>query len=382
MERRSRRQEIVDALGRYPVVTLLGSRQCGKSTIARETCKEMGGAYFDLEDPACPLLGESARFALEGLRGLVVLDEIQLRPELFSLLRVLADRQETPARFLILGSASPQLVKGVSESLAGRTAMIALGGFDLSETGPDRMRELWLRGGYPRSFLAESEAESFDWRRNYIATFLERDIPNLGIRVPPATLRRFWSMAAHFHGQIWNASEFARSLGAQESTAKHYLDILASTFVLRVLPPWYENLGKRLVKSPRVYFRDSGLLHWFLQTESEMALLGHPRAGASWEGFAIEQILSILGDDQAWFWRTQAGAELDLLVMRNGRRYGFEFKLSDNPATTRSMTVAMQDLGLERLYLVFPGPGRFPLRERVERVPLSEIEDVAREIRG
>ena len=372
---------VEDALSKYPVVAILGPRQCGKSTLARTLCAERSGTFFDLEDPSCPLLGDGARFVLEGLRGLVVLDKIQNKPDLFPLLRVLADRQDTPCRFLLLGSASPQLVAHASESLAGRVALLPLSGFDLTEVGPDNFRSLWLRGGFPRSWLAESDQDSMDWRNNFVRTFLERDIPALGIRVPAATLRRFWTMVAHYHGQIWNASEFARSLGTHEATARHYLDILASTFVLRVLPPWHENFGKRLIKSPRIYFRDSGLLHAFLQTGTEMDLMSHPRAGASWEGFAIEQILSILGaHDNAWFYRTQAGAELDLLVLHKGKRYGFEFKLSDAPTTTRSSSVAMQDLGLERLFLIFPGEGRFPLKERVERVPLRELPQVLSEI--
>jgi predicted AAA+ superfamily ATPase len=366
--------DLESALSRYPVVSILGPRQCGKSTLARRLCQERGGVFFDLEDPGCPLLGDGARFVLEGLRGLVVLDEIQIRPELFPLLRVLADRPDTPCRFLLLGSASPQLVAHASESLAGRVALLSLSGFDLREVGSDNFRSLWLRGGFPRSWLAESDTESMDWRSNFVRTFLERDIPALGIRVPAATLRRFWGMVAHFHGQIWNASEFARSMGTQEATARHHLDILASTFVVRVLPPWHQNLGKRLVKSPRIYFRDSGLLHVFLQTATELELLGHPRAGASWEGFAIEQILSIMGcAENAWYYRTQAGAELDLVVQHKGKRIGFEFKLSDAPSTTRSMTVAMQDLELDRLFVVFPGTGRAPLKERIERLPLIDL---------
>lgn len=375
------RSTLLEALDHYPVAVILGPRQCGKSTLAREICTERGGTFFDLEDPACPLHGESSRFVLESLRGLVVLDEIQFRPELFPLLRVLADRPDTPCRFLLLGSASPGIVANASESLAGRIAMTSLSGFDLTETGPDKFRSLWVRGGFPRSWLADSDDTSMDWRRNFVRTFLERDIPALGIRVPPATLRRFWGMVAHFHGQIWNAAEFGRSLGTQEGTARHYLDILASTYVVRVLPPWFENMGKRLVKSPRVYFRDSGLLHSFFQTGSELEVLSHPRAGASWEGFAIEQILSYLGgDDNAWFYRTQAGTEIDLLIQHRGKRYGFEFKLSDAPTITRSMTVAMQDLELERLFVVFPGEGRHPLRDRIERTPLRELPQALSEL--
>lgn len=372
---------IETALDRYPVVAMLGPRQCGKSTLAREICRLRGGAFFDLEDPACPLLTDSARFVLESLHGLVVLDEIQHKADLFPLLRVLADRPDTPARFLLLGSASPDLVSHVSETLAGRVAMIPMSGFDLTEIGPEHFRSLWRRGGFPRSWLAASDDASMDWRNNFVRTFLERDIPALGIRVPAATLRRFWGMVAHFHGQIWNAAEFARSLGTQESTAKHYLDILASTFVLRVLPPWYENLGKRLVKSPRVYFRDSGLLHAFFQTTTELELMSHPRVGASWEGFAIEQILSILGtSDNAWFYRTQAGTELDLMVQHKGKRYGFEFKLADNPTITRSMTIATQDLELEKLFVVYPGEGRVLLREKVERTALRELPSALAEL--
>jgi Predicted ATPase (AAA+ superfamily) len=303
----------------------------------------------------------------------VVLDEVQRVPSLFEVLRPLADRPGVPARFLLLGSASPDLVRGTSETLAGRALVLHIPGFTLEEVGLQRQNDLWLRGAFPRSFLAADEASSLRWRESFIDSFLERDIPKLGIRTPAETLRRFWNMLCHFHGQIWNASELARSLAANEKTARHYLDILAGAYMIRVLPAWHENIGKRQVKSSKVYLRDSGLLHALLGIRTRAQLESHPRYGASWEGFALEQTLARFGDRHAWFWATQRGAELDLMVLHDGRRIGFEFKCADAPGMTRSLGIALKDLKLDRAFVVYPGATRYPLSDRVEAIPLSEI---------
>jgi predicted AAA+ superfamily ATPase len=316
---------------------------------------------------------------LEPLRGLVVLDEVQRKPALFELLRVLADRRGTPARFLILGSASPDLVRGVSESLAGRVRFVDMGGFSLAEVGARNGERLWLRGGFPRAFLAPSEERSRAWRGDFIRSFLERDIPQLGISVPAAALRRFWVMVAHYHGQVWNAAEFARSLGSSEPTARRYLDLLAGAFVVRLLSPWHENVSKRQVKAPKVYVRDTGLLHALLGLGSRRDLLGHPKVGASWEGFVIEQILSEADPREAYFWATHSGAELDLLLFRKGARLGFEVKFTDAPRVTKSMQVAKSDLRLRRLYVVYPGPRSFRLGEGIEALSLHDLSRALRQ---
>jgi len=363
-------------LGRFPVVLLLGPRQCGKTTLAREIAEIRGAHYYDLEDPENPLLPESAGITLRALNGLVVIDEFQRMPQLFNLLRVLADRRPLPARFLILGSASPDLVKGVSETLAGRVAYVAMGGFDLGEVGSDSWRNLWIRGRFPDSFLAPDDSHSYDWRQNFIQSFLERDIPQLGIRVPAPTLRRFWTMLAHWHGQTWNASELARALGTRENTARHYLDILCGAFMIRQLPPWFENVGKRLVKSPKIYFRDTGLLHTLLGLGNLDQVLAHPRLGFSWEGFALEEMLCRLNVEQgAYFYKTHGGAELDLLIMQAGKRYGFEFKFQDAPRLTKAMHVVLDDLRLDRLFVVYPGSQNYALDERISVVPLSTLKE-------
>lgn len=359
-----------------PIVSILGSRQVGKSTLARMFTEGRITESFDLENPVDRRRLEAPMRALSGLSGLIVIDEIQRQPQLFEVLRVLADRPNQPARFLILGSASPSLVKGVSESLAGRVAFVDVSGFDLAEVGTDAEQELWLRGGYPRSFLAESETQSYAWRQGFIRTFLERDIPQLGISTPAETLRRFWTMIAHYHGQHWNASELARSIGATEPTARRYLDILAGAYMVRVLPPWFENTGKRQVKAPRVYLRDSGLLHALLEVERMRDLERHPRLGASWEGFALEQVLSRFPAHSAYFWSTHGGAELDLMLMAHGRRYGFEFKLADAPKRTRSMHSALADLKLEKIWVIYPGDTIYSLDERIEACPLTRIDQI------
>lgn len=345
---RSRALSLVErALRENPVCALIGPRQCGKTTLAG---KVMAGRervhLFDLESEIGRSRLARGELALTGLRGLVVIDEIQRQPSIFETLRVLADRRGSPARFLVLGSAAPELMRGVSETLAGRVGFVELGPFHAEEVGTAAWRRLWLRGGFPRSFTARADPGSMRWRRDFIRTFLERDLSQLGIRVAPETLRRFWMMVAHFHGQIWNGAELARSLGVSEHTARSYLDILCGSYVARQLPPWFVNIGKRQVRSPKVYVRDSGLLHALLQLRDIGDLEAHPKFGASWEGFALEQVLATTGSDDAYFWGTHAGAELDLLLIRHGRRYGVEFKAAAAPAMTRSLHIAREDLTL------------------------------------
>ncbi len=367
------------ALEESPVCALLGPRQCGKTTLARQIAQKGKAHFFDLETAISRArLEDSPELALSELEGLVVIDEIQRLPGLFATLRPLADRPGHPARFLILGSASPELVKGASESLAGRVSFVDLGGFGLQEVGADCLSVLWQRGGFPRSFLAASDSASERWRQNFIRTFLERDIPQLGIRIPAETLRRFWIMVAHYHGQIWNGAELARSFGVSETTVRHYLDLLTGTYLLRQLPPWFENLGKRQYKAPKVYVRDSGLLHSLLGARRRDELLGHPKLGASWEGFALEQLLHVAGTSEAFYWGTHAGAELDLVLFRGGRRYGVDFKHSDAPTMTKSMHIALEDLKLERAWFVYPGKESYRVHEKVRVCPLPEvIEELA-----
>ncbi len=361
----------------HPCVAILGPRQCGKTTLARIIAvREPSCTFFDLESPLDLRKLSVPMRTLGALTGLVVIDEIQRLPDLFGVLRVLLDRPDSPARFLLLGSASPTLVKGVSESLAGRVGFLDLGGFDLRETGANSQDRLWERGGFPRSFLAPDETASFDWREGFVRTFLERDIPQLGISVPAETLRRFWTMIAHYHGQVWNAAEFARSLGASEGTARRYLDILAGAYMVRVLPPWFENLSKRQVKAPKIYVRDSGLLHALLGLPTRDHIAGHPKLGASWEGFALEQTLALFRSRDAYFWATHAGAELDLLLLIHGKRYGFEFKISDAPGSTRSVRIALADLGLEHIWILYPGIEPYELDERLSVLPLRSLPEL------
>lgn len=359
----------------HPAVAIEGPRQCGKTTLAHAIAAEETGpvTYFDLEDPADVQRLESPEQALRPLRGLVVIDEAQRRPELFLLLRVLLDRPDKPARFLLTGSASPALIRGLSESLAGRVGIVDLGGFTLGEVVPEALQPLWLRGGFPRSFLAVDERGSLQWRLDFVRTFLGRDLPQLGITIPAETLRRFWTMIAHYHGQTWSGAEFARSLGTSEPTARRYLDILAGAFMVRVLPPWFENLGKRQVKAPKIYVRDSGLLHALLNLKDRDELLGHPKLGASWEGFALEQLIALLDTRDAYYWATHAGAELDLMTLWSGQRYGFEVKYSDAPGATKSMHTALADLGLAHLWVIYPGEKRYDLTEKITAVPAREI---------
>ena len=377
MDRPRHRFALAAALRRSPVVAILGPRQVGKTTLAGVLARARGGPVtrFDLEDPEDLRQLADAKLALGELRGMVMLDEIQRRPELFPVLRVLADRPRAPARFLVLGSASPELLRQSTESLAGRIHYHELTPFRLDETGPAAAERLWLRGGFPRAFLARSDAASAAWRRDFIRTYLERDVPQLGARVPAETLHRFWSMLAHYHGQIWGSSEFARSFGMSDVTVRRYLDLLSSLFLVRQLPPWHENLGKRLVKSPKVYVTDSGLLHSLLGIENRNALLRHPKLGASWEGFALGEVEARLGArrGESHFYATHGGAELDLLVVRGRRRLGFEFKRSVEPELTKSMRVALADLKLERLDVIHAGTRTYPMAERVRAVALSRL---------
>lgn len=358
----------------HPVAGLLGPRQCGKTTLARLLAeREEQSVVFDLENPVDRQRLSNPMRVLGSLGGLVVIDEIQRQPELFEILRVLVDRPGASTRFLVLGSASPRLVAGASETLAGRIGTIDLSGFSLDEVGADQLERLWVRGGFPRSFLAVDEEASFAWRDAFVRTFLERDLPQLGIAIPAETLRRFWTMIAHSHGQLWNASGIGRSLGVSDHTGRRYLDVLAGAFMLRILPPWHENLKKRQVKAPKVYLRDSGLLHALLRLTTLHDLLGHPKLGASWEGFALEQILTAIETRDAYFWATHAGAELDLLVLHRGRRFGFELKHSETPTVSPSMRTAIEALGLARLWIVVPGGPAWEIDERIAVTPLAGV---------
>jgi predicted AAA+ superfamily ATPase len=362
----------------HPVTALLGPRQCGKTTLARVIVEQEPSTVFDLENPVDLQRLSAPMQTLKDLSGLVIIDEVQRKPELFELLRVLVDRPGQNARFLLLGSASPQLVKGVSESLAGRIGFVDLAGFQLWEVGMQHRDRLWIRGGLPRAFLADSESDSTQWRESFIRTFLERDIPQLGITIAAETLRRFWTMVAHYHGQVWNAAEFARSLSTAENTARRYLDILTGAYMVRVLPPWFENLKKRQVKAPKIYIRDSGLFHSLLQVSTLADLRGHPKIGASWEGFALEHIIHVFRARDSYFWATHSGAELDLMVTIAGKRHGFEFKYTDAPGRKRSMHIAIEDLGLEHLWVIYPGDQKYALDNKITAIPLEEILQLAK----
>lgn len=369
-------EAVETALSRNPVVLLVGPRQCGKTTLARQFVAEDDPNYFDLEDPADLARLDEPMTALGSLEGLVVIDEVQRRPDLFPVLRVLADRPTLPARVLILGSATSELLRQTSESLAGRIERVPMRGFSLSEVGDAQHRKLWLRGGSPRSYLASSMEDSTVWRREFVQTVVERDVPQLGIRLPATTLLRFWTMLAHYHGQIWNAAETARSLGVSEATTRRYLDVLEGLFMVRRLSPWFANLKKRQVRSPKIYIRDTGLLHALLGIRSEKDLLSHPKSGASWEGFVVEEILNAVSPDEAFFWATHNGAELDLLLFRDGRRIGVECKRQDAPRMTRSMRTAIRDLELDHLYVVYPGRKPYDIDERVSVTPLHRLGEV------
>lgn len=374
-------KRISEVFRNHRIAAILGPRQCGKTTLARMFAGKRVSAYFDLENPVDLQRLSAPMNVLMSLSGLVIIDEIQRKPELFELLRVAVDREGNQALFLVLGSASPSLIRGVSESLAGRVGFVDLGGFSLREVTVKKRDRLWIRGGFPRSFLALNENSSMDWRTGFVRTFLERDIPQLGITIPSETLRRFWTMVAHYHGQVWNSAEFARSLGTSEHTARRYLDILAGAYMVRILPPWFENLSKRQMKAPKIYIRDSGILHGLLQLASLAELQGHPKLGASWEGFALEQMLNLLETRDAFYWRTYSGAELDLMFMAGGKRYGIEFKYTDAPSRTRSMLSAMQDLGLEHLWVIYPQGPEYALDKQITASPIESVPNLAKKIK-
>lgn len=366
------------ALGRARAVVLAGPRQSGKSTLAAMCVPRGGARWFDLEHPVDRDRLRQPLTALEpltagGADGPVVIDEVQLAPDLFPVLRVLIDRSDAPGQYLLLGSASPALLRQTSESLLGRVEVVEVGGFDLQEVGPARQHDLWQRGGYPPSFLAGSDADSLAWRLQAVQRHVESDLPQFGVNIPAPAMLRFWRMLAHLHGQLWNAAEPARSLGISEPTVRRYLDVLTQTFMLRQLQPWHANLGKRQVKAPKLYFRDTGLLHALLGIADFDALLAHPRSGASWEGFVVEQVLRIAQPDEACFWATHNGAELDLLLFKDGRRIGVEVKRMDAPRVTPSMQIALHDLQLDALYVVYPGQRRYRLADRIEAVPLAAL---------
>lgn len=373
LERPRLTQRIQSALERAPVVALLGPRQVGKTTLARRFVASSSPNYFDLEDPRSLARLRTPQLALEALSGLIVIDEVQRQPELFPLLRVLVDRPEASARFLILGSASPALLRQTSESLAGRIETLEMGPFSLDEVGAGQQVSLWIRGGFPRAWLANDDASASRWCQEFIQTFIERDLPQLGAGMPAVSMRRFWTMLAHYHGGVWNGAELSRALSVSQPTVRNWLDWLTDTYMVRQLAPWHENLAKRQVKAPKIYLRDSGLLHALLGLSGRDQLEGHPKVGASWEGFALEQTLHHARPDSAWSWGTHGGAELDLLMMRGGRRVGVEFKRTDAPVMTRSMHVALADLKLDALYVVYPGTLRYPLADRVEAVPLAAV---------
>jgi uncharacterized protein len=366
--------KLMTAVRRSPVTALLGPRQCGKTTLARQFAEGQKTIYFDLESQPDRQRLTNPELVLGGIEGIAILDEIQEMPELFKALRVLVDRSSGKGRFVVLGSASPHIVKRVSETLAGRVEFVELSGFDLQETGSEFGDRLWLRGGFPRAFLNDSDDDSLAWREGFVRTFLERDIPQLGISIPAAAMRRFWTMLAHFHGQTWNASELARSMSLTDKTVRSYLDILTATFMVRQLQPWHENLGKRQVKAPKIYLRDSGLLHTLLNLPDRHSLLGHPRLGASWEGFALEQTLRILRPTEAYFWSTHSGAELDLFFLHRGRRLGIDFKFSEAPRVTKSLHSALEALQLDHLWLVYPGSHDYPVNEHITVYPLKHLD--------
>lgn len=364
-------------LKRNPVVAIVGARQVGKTTLARAFTSQRRGAthYFDLENPEDLARLDDPMLALKRLRGLVVIDEVQRVPGLFEILRVLVDRPRPATRFLLLGSASPALLQQSSESLAGRIAYHQLDGFSLDEIGQENGRRLWLRGGFPRSYLARSHVASDEWRRGFVQALLERDLPLLGVTIRSTTLRRFWTMLAHYHGQVWNASEFGRSFGVADTTVRKYLDLFTSALIVRQLLPWHANISKRQVKAPKVYIADSGMLHTLLGLRTSVDLERHPKLGASWEGFVLNEVVRRLGarPEECFFWRTHGGAELDLLVVRGNQRRGFEIKRTSSPRVTKSMRVALEELRLKRLDVVYEGEKTFPLAPRVRAVPLSRI---------
>lgn len=373
IERKNIKKHIIKALKRGRIVSLLGARQCGKTTLARNFAQPVSSSYFDLEDPIDSAKMAEPKNALENLKGTVVIDEVQRQPELFPILRVLADRVPLPAKFLILGSSSPDLIKHSSESLAGRVERIRIGGFSLDEVGDGKFERLWLRGGLPPSFLAKTDKESFIWRREYTQSFVERDLPLHGVSLPPMMLLRFWAMLAHYHGQVFNSSEIARSLGISVMTVKRYVDILSGVFMIRQVQPWFGNVKKRQVKSPKIYFYDTGILHSLLGIQTTNDLLAHPKHGASWEGFVMEEVIRSVQPNDVYFWATHQGAEIDLVFNKGGRMYGVEIKRADAPTMTPSMRIALEDLKLERIAVIYPGKKRYSIHKQIQVVPFDEI---------
>lgn len=367
-------QRLEQLMGLFSVTAILGARQCGKTTLARQFSADH---YFDLENPRDLARLEQPQLALEDLSGLIAIDEIQRAPDLFPVLRYLVDTQPGQ-KYLVLGSASRDLIRQSSESLAGRIAYYHLGGLRLDDIEPSHWKRLWWRGGFPSSYTAPSEAASYMWREHYISTFLERDVPQLGINIPAPTLRRFWTMLCHYHAQVVNYAEFARNFGIADMTVRRYIDILAGTFMVRVLQPWHSNTSKRLVKRPKIYLRDSGLFHALLAIDSMEQLMGHNRLGASWEGFALECACRAVEkrDEELYFWRTHTGAEVDLFWQQSGRNWAVECKFADAPRVTRSMHSASAELDLEHLWVVYPGKARYRLDERITALPLTEVPAV------
>jgi predicted AAA+ superfamily ATPase len=368
-----KRLEDINRLSRlmrlFPVTAILGARQCGKTTLAQSLSADY---YFDLENPRDMARMENPQLALEKLDGLIVIDEVQRLPDLFPLLRHLVD-SHPQQKYLILGSASRDLIRQSSESLAGRIGYYHLGGFSLPDI--DDVQRLWLRGGFPRAYLAERDGDSFSWLEQYIATFMERDIPQLGITIPSRILRRFWTMLSHYHGQILNYSELGKSFGISDMTVRKYVDILSGTFMVRILPAWFANVSKRLVRRPKLYLRDPGIFHYFMTIFSHEQLLSHPKLGASWEGFALECVCRAIGipDEEFYFWRTHTGAELDLFFRHSGKSWGVEFKYADAPRRSKSMLSVMEDLDLEHLWVVYPGRDEYPLDEKITVLPLENV---------
>ncbi len=373
LERPAYWSRILKALGRSKITALLGPRQCGKTTLARGIAEKLDAHFLDLESPSDRTKLQNPELYLRRIPGLIIIDEIQGMAELFPVLRVLADESPENGRFLILGSASPDISRNTSESLAGRVEFVDLHGFDVSETGEEQLNRLWLRGGFPLSYLAKNEEDSVAWRDGFIRTFLQRDIPQFGITIPGETLRRFWTMLAHSNGQLLNSSRLAGSMGMSDKTIRSYVDILSATYMVLPLQPWYENVKKRQVKSPKIYLRDTGLLHSLLGINSIETLLGHPQSGTSWESLVIEQILRRSPAQDFYFWSTYSGAEVDLFTSLRGNRIGIEVKFTETPKTTRSMHSALNELALTKLYVVYPGADRYPLHDRIEACPLPDL---------
>ena len=382
IERLAQIDHIKSLLSQNPIVAIIGARQVGKTTITYEIEKhwKAPSTRFDCEDPDDLVRLNEPKLALKNLSGLVIIDEIQRKPDLFPLLRVLVDRENNKATFLILGSASPNLLKQSSESLAGRISYFNLNGFSLIEVGQENESKLWIRGGFPRSYLAQTDKASVTWRKDFIRTFLERDIPQLGFNIPAITLRRFWTMLAHYHGQIWNGSELGRAFGMTHASVKRYVDLLSDALVVWQLKPWFQNIGKRQVKAPKVYIKDSGILHGLLGIETMNGLENHPKIGASWEGFILSEILEKLSiePDDAYFWATHAGAELDLLVFVDGNPYGFEVKRTTAPKITPSMKNSLNDLSLKKLFVIHAGEHEFDLSEDIRAIPSHQIHSLSK----